>query len=185
MNGFSGHLQNMGAGATAAFVLITLVTMTLVPISMYSAPGLARSCTDMTPELEHMTVHDAQLRGPGDRRIDMKVRVADEGSERAAGFQHICPETVEHTSILFVLERPKTPRFHMHNVHMPLDIAFIDSQGIIRNIQTMHPYVLGARDTKLWGPDVPVRFVLEVKAGLFEQQGVTENKWSIVLSGPE
>lgn len=173
--GGSEPIRWLWPGAAAAIVLITL----------YSAPGMAAGCRDMTPELAHMTVRDMQLRGPGDRHIDLKVRIADEGGERAAGFQHICPETTDHTSILFVFGRPNIPRFHMRNVHMPLDIAFIDSRGVIRNIQTMHPYILGSKEEKLWGPGVPVLFVLEVKAGLFEMQGVTENEWSIVLSAPE
>ena len=146
-----------------------------------SAPDPGEDCRSMTPELKQMTVKNIRLRGPGGRHIELKPRVADDRRELAAGFQHICPETAEHISILFEFRAPYIPKFHMRNVHMPLDIAFIDEQGVIRNIQTLQPYAQSTIDAKKWSPPIPVSAALEVKAGLFKRLGVTENEWSIVL----
>ena len=130
-----------------------------------------------------MEVRQAQLVGPDARRIDLQVHIADEGNERSAGFQKICPEVVDHTAILFLFRHSHIPSFHMNNVYMPLDIAFIDATGIIRDIQTMSPYVIGKQNQqRLWSPPAPVRAALEVKAGLFNELGVTPGEWSITVA---
>lgn len=130
-----------------------------------------------------MEVREALLNGPDSRRIALAVHIADDGNERAAGFQQICPQVAEHTAILFLFERTHIPSFHMSNVHMPLDIAFIDAAGIIRDIQTMSPYIIGKQSQKrLWSPPTPVRAALEVKAGLFSELGITPDDWSVAVS---
>lgn len=128
-----------------------------------------------------MDVRTVRLQESGGRRVDLEVRVADSGRERSAGFQHVCPESAAEMSILFLFANRGVPRFHMQNVHMPLDIAFIDHAGVIRSVQTMHPYVIGAVERKLWSPPVPVSAALEVRAGLLGEIGVKENEWSLSL----
>jgi len=142
----------------------------------------AQHCVKTTAGLERMEVRNARLEGPDLQRVELRVHVADTGSERAAGFQHICPEVANKTSILFLFQQSYIPSFHMNNVHMPLDIAFIDENGVIRDIQTMHPYVLGKlTQTRLWRPGVAVEAALEVRAGLFRQLGVSVDDWSVSL----
>lgn len=162
-----------------AFVFVACI---LLPVLSTSNAGTVLNCVEATAGLQSMELRDAQLEGPGQQRIGLKVRVADTSSERAAGFQHICPEVANETSILFLLQQSYIPSFHMNNVLMPLDIAFIDENGIIRDIQTMHPYVLGKQtQTRFWKPGVPVNAALEVKAGLFDKLGVTVDDWSVSL----
>lgn len=145
------------------------------------AQNVSAGCVVTTDEIEQMEVRRARLTGKDGRRFDLEVRVADNGRERAAGFQHVCPETADAVSILFLFANPAVPRFHMNNVHMPLDIAFIDRAGVIRSVQTMQPYVIGALEKKLWGPPTPVVAALEVRAGLFGELEITENEWSLSL----
>ncbi len=146
-----------------------------------SMPYALAECRITNSELEQMNVRQARFRGPDERRVDLQVHVADSGRERAAGFQHVCPETAESTSILFLFANPHVPSFHMRNVYMPLDIAFIDDSGVIRDIQTMQPYIIGTREMTLWSPPVPIVAALEVRGGLFEELGITANEWSISL----
>ncbi|MDJ0958008.1 MAG: DUF192 domain-containing protein [Arenicellales bacterium] len=163
--------------------LLVAVCLLLTSISAFSPFAFAQSCSKTTPELIKMEVRDAHLIGPDLQRVTLKVRVADTGSKRAAGFQYICPEVAEHTSILFLFAQSHIPNFHMNNVYMPLDIAFIDKDGRIRDIQTMNPVVLGKKNQpRLWSPKTPVSAALEVKGGLFEQLGVTADEWSVTLS---
>lgn len=164
--------------------LLAFVCLLLTSICASSAFVFAQRCTVATPELRNMEVRDAHLVGPKSQRITLEVHVADNGTERAAGFQHICPEVADHTAILFLFGYSHIPSFHMTNVYMPLDIAFIDEDGTIRDIQTMNPYILGKQhQPKLWSPQTPVRAVLEVRAGLLNQLGVTVDEWSIALPG--
>ena len=162
-----------------------LVALCFMSTSIFASPpfAFAESCSTTTPELKKMEMRDAHLVGPNLQRGTLKVRVADSGSERAAGFQYICPEVAEHTSILFLFAHSHIPSFHMNNVYMPLDIAFIDEGGRIRDIQTMNPVVLGKKNQpRLWSPKTPVSAALEVKGGLLEQLGVTVDEWSLTLS---
>lgn len=156
-----------------------LVLFALLVLSLQEATA---GCRDATAELEQMAVRRVQLIGPGGTHADLEVRVADSGRERSAGFQHVCPATVQSVSILFLFETPGIPRFHMKNVYMPLDIAFIDNSGVIRSVQTMRPYVIGSLEKKTWSPSVPTVAALEVRAGLLQELGVTEDEWSLTLS---
>jgi uncharacterized membrane protein (UPF0127 family) len=99
-------------------------------------------------------------------------KLADENGERSQGFQRICQEGIEAEPILFVFPRPFRPGFHMHNVVEPLDIAFIDEQGVIVDIYKMETYVLGSNSRPLYRPSKPVVAALEAEVGYFAEQGV-------------
>lgn len=137
------------------------------------------ACQPTTEPLDDMGEADVILAGPGDRRVRLRVRVADDHRERAAGFQYICPETIAATAIYFVFERLRRPSFHMHNVKAPLDIAFIDADGVIVSIQRMEPYVVGAREQKTYGPQTGVAGALEARAGYFSSERITEDEWRV------
>lgn len=139
----------------------------------------AGDCRPTTQALDDMAEAELVLAGPGGRSIRLAVRVADDFGERAAGFQHICPETIEETAIYFAFDRPRRPNFHMNNVKAPLDIAFIDSDGVIVDIQRMEPYVLGAKRRPTYGPPGDVAAALEARAGYFAGQQVTEGDWRV------
>jgi uncharacterized membrane protein (UPF0127 family) len=141
-------------------------------------------CQPETPELKSMETEELVLNGPENRSMTMAVRVADDYRERGAGFQHICPATIDSTAIYFVFERPRRPSFHMQNVKAPLDIAFIDDGGTIVDIQRMEPYVLGSKQQPLYGPPGLVTAALETRAGFFKEQRITEGDWRIERRKP-
>jgi uncharacterized membrane protein (UPF0127 family) len=138
-------------------------------------------CQPVTRALDGMARAELALHGPGGRVETLDVRVADDHRERAAGFQHICPETIKTTAIYFAFERPRRPNFHMRNVKAQLDIAFIDADGTIVDIQTMEPYVLGARHHRTWGPPREVAAALEARAGYFAGLQITAGDWTVEL----
>lgn len=139
----------------------------------------AADCRRTTDTLEAMAEAELVMAGPGQRSVRLAVRVADDHRERAAGFQHICPETIDSTAIYFEFDRPRRPSFHMRNVKAPLDIAFIDAGGVIVSIQRMEPYVLGAQQHRTWGPAGEVAAALEARAGYFADARITEGDWKI------
>lgn len=139
----------------------------------------AADCQRTTSALDAMAEAELVMAGPGQRAVRLAVRVADDQRERAAGFQHICPETIDSTAIYFEFGRPRQPNFHMRNVKAPLDIAFIDAAGVIVSIQRMEPYVLGAQQHRTWGPGVAVAAALEARAGYFADARITEGEWRI------
>jgi hypothetical protein len=151
----------------------------LFAMLLVAAWDAAADCQVTTPALESMETAELVLNGPGDRSTTLMVRVADDNRERAAGFQHICPRTVDSTAIYFVYEHARRASFHMHNVKAPLDIAFIDGAGNIVDIQRMEPYVLGAKQQPLYAPPGPVTAALETRAGYFDEQRITAGNWRL------
>jgi len=143
----------------------------------------AADCRETTGALEAMEEAELVLAGPDGRRVRLVARVADDYRERAAGFQHVCPDTVDRTAIYFRFERTRRPNFHMRNVKAPLDIAFIDADGVIVDIQLMQPYVLGAKRHKTYGPPGEVAAALEARAGYFASQRITEGNWRVESPG--
>lgn len=139
----------------------------------------AADCVDATDTLRSMSHDEVTLHGPAGKSVVVEVRMADDARKRAAGFQHICPAAIERTAIYFAFDRARRPNFHMRNVEAPLDIAFIDGDGLIVDIQRMDPYVLGAAREIYYSPPGPVVAALEARAGFFSEHGVSADGWRV------
>lgn len=150
----------------------------VVALLLASLPVQA-ACRDTTESLSAMAYRELVMIGPGGRSVTLAVRVADDPHERSAGFQHICPEVVENTNIYFEFDRVRRPSFHMRNVWAPLDIAFIDPNGVVMDIQRMEPYVRGATEETYYSPPGKVAGALETRAGYFAAQEITAGDWKI------
>ena len=143
----------------AALLLVILLTA-------YGA-GAAAECQPQTAEFSAMKQAELVILRAAGGDLRIATRIADEASERAAGYQHICPRTIEDSTILFLFARPVRTAFHMHNVHAPLDIAFIGDDGRIREVLRMQPYQLAARTHPVYQPQQAFIAALEAPAGFF------------------
>lgn len=74
----------------------------------------------------------------------------------------------EDQGMLFVFEAAQIQSFWMRNTFIPLDIAFIDANGKIIDVQRMEPL----DETRSYYSPAPVPYVLEVNAGWFERNGI-------------
>lgn len=98
--------------------------------------------------------------------VEVLVEVADNPTQQALGlmFRDSLPE---QEGMLFVYPEERVLAFWMRNTRIPLDIAFIDAQGVIVDVQSMEPYTetphVSAR---------PARYALEVRRGWFARHGV-------------
>ncbi len=138
-------------------------------------------CQSSTPMLEQMQERYIELLNKDGESILLKVKVADEVSEQAAGFQHICPEQFQTTAILFLFSQAKKPTFHMNNVHANLDIAFIDEQGMIGDIQLMREHINS--EGQLYPSDVLTKYALEAHEGYFEQNNIEAGSSYLKIDG--
>lgn len=80
-----------------------------------------------------------------------------------------------NAGMLFVYDstQPADAGFWMFRTRLPLDIAFLDSAGVVRSVRTMQPCAATlAQGCPTYTPDVPYRYALEVNAGYFKQHGV-------------
>ena len=74
--------------------------------------------------------------------------------------------------MFFVFEQDENGAFWMENTLVPLDIAFIDAEGKIFNIQRMFP--CEGDECPIYTSPKPYRYALEVKAGFFDRFGFKE-----------
>jgi uncharacterized membrane protein (UPF0127 family) len=96
------------------------------------------------------------------------VEIADTSAEREAGLM-FREEMADDHGMLFVFEEPRDVSFWMRNTPMPLDLIFVGQDGKIRAIKQGEP-----QSEAMISPGVPVRFVLELKAGTAARSGIED-----------
>ncbi len=133
-----------------------------------------------TPQWEQMHLGTVSLTKTNGEVVKIRSRIADDSGERSAGFQHICPEIIELSSVLFVYERPRMVSFHMNNVHDSLDIGFFDENGELLQVTRMDPYGSINSSKKYYSSDYKFQFALETRAGFFQEQGLDDG--TVVLT---
>ena len=99
------------------------------------------------------------------------LEIAITPAERALGLMHR-DSLAESAGMLFVFSAERTLNFWMKNTLIPLDILYMDSDGLVVDIQTMHPQP-GVPDSELkhYPSAAPAQYALEINAGLAESRG--------------
>ncbi|CAN5790862.1 hypothetical protein BH23GEM6_BH23GEM6_01500 [soil metagenome] len=106
--------------------------------------------------------------------IPVQVEIAETDEQRAYGLMHRT-SLPESAGMLFVYDsvQPGEAGFWMFNTRIPLDIAFIDSDGTIVSIRQMEPCT---SPSPQWCPSYeagsPFQYALEMNHGWFERHGV-------------
>lgn len=104
--------------------------------------------------------------------VDAKVAVAP--TERRRGLMEV-EELKDGSGMLFLFEDERTGGFWMRNTLVPLDIAYIDADGVIGTVLAMDPCEQAtASDCPTYVPDEPYLTALEVPQGWFARVGVAE-----------
>lgn len=99
--------------------------------------------------------------------VSLIAEIAKTPKEREFGFMER-KNIPDGTGMIFVFEKDQILSFWMKNTPHPLSIAYIDSNGKIRNLYDMTPFSLS--------PVVStnsVRYALEVPQGWFAKEGIT------------
>ena len=74
--------------------------------------------------------------------------------------------------ILFLYETDATPGFWMLGMLIPLDIVWIDGDGVVAGVERDVPPEPGNPQPPLYFPPSPIRYVLEIKAGRTQELGI-------------
>jgi len=96
------------------------------------------------------------------------VYVADTDATRSLGLMNVTESDLPaDRGMLFIFPRDQLLSFWMRNTIIPLDIAYIRSDGLIVKTHTMTPLDEGGY------PSIEAaRFALEVRAGQFQQHSI-------------
>jgi uncharacterized membrane protein (UPF0127 family) len=84
-------------------------------------------------------------------------------------------QLAETAGMLFVYDSTQAPDagFWMYRTRIPLDIAFIDSAGVIRAILPMVPCTATLIEgCPSYPPNVPYHYALEMNTGFFARHGI-------------
>jgi uncharacterized protein len=96
------------------------------------------------------------------------IEIADDPGERERGLMFREDMDDAH-GMLFVFQDQRDVGFWMKNTPMPLDLLFIAQDGTVKAIK---PGV--SMSEAVISPGVPVRFVLELKAGIAAKNGIVD-----------
>jgi uncharacterized protein len=104
-----------------------------------------------------------QLRGSFGQAA-FTVEIADDDAERAQGLMHR-PSMGRFNGMLFVFDGPQRAVFWMENTLIPLDMLFIDEQGVVQHI---HHNAVPLDRTGIDG-GFGIQYVLEINGGMAER----------------
>lgn len=144
------------------FLRIFLAAM-MMALAIPAASALAQGQPMLLPVDPDPLVAQTQA---GERRFQIEIADTDLARARGLMFRRVMPDD---RGMLFVFERSRPVSFWMSNTPLPLDLLFIDEAGVVRGIRQGVPF----SEASIASP-VPVRFVLELKAGTAQKTGITE-----------
>jgi uncharacterized membrane protein (UPF0127 family) len=140
----------------AAVMALLAIALLLSPVRAGEAPMILP--TDPTP----LVVDGAN--GPH----SFSIEIANTPQEQEQGLMYRRSMPDDH-GMLFAFDQSEPLAFWMKNTPMPLDLVFVSSRGEVRAVRQGTPF-----STDIISPNEPVRFVLELKAGIAEKAGISE-----------
>jgi uncharacterized protein len=99
--------------------------------------------------------------------VEVTVEVAERGQHRQRGLMYR-RELPEMEGMLFLFDRRRLLTFWMKNTCLPLDMLFIDRDGVVVGIQENVPTM----NQRTYHVGCPSQYVLEMNAGWSRKHGV-------------
>ncbi len=102
--------------------------------------------------------------------VQLDIEIAETDYETQTGLMYRTAMK-ENQGMLFIFQEERMHSFYMKNTHIPLDILYLDSDFKVRSIQeNTVPF-----DETGLSSQVPVRYVLEINAGLTQKWNIAQN----------
>lgn len=100
----------------------------------------------------------------------LEVEIVRSEADRQKGLMNRKSMPQNH-GMLFISDQEQVASFWMKNTLIPLDVAFIDTEGKIVRIATMTVVKKGDQPIT-YSSVLPVKYALETNAGWFEKNGI-------------
>jgi uncharacterized membrane protein (UPF0127 family) len=124
--------------------------------------------------------------GQGDS-VPLVLEIARSSAQHTFGLM-ARPKLDSMSGMVFLYDsiQPGSAGFWMWRTRMPLDIAFMDSTGVMQALFTMTPCAsdVYASSCDTYVPNVPYQSALEVNAGFFARHGVAKGAKLVVEEKP-
>ena len=143
--------------------------------------GLACGCSGSSsdkaePDQNAITFDSASLRiVSGHDTVRLSVELAANPAQRTMGLMER-HHLAENAGMLFLYDSTQPPDagYWMFRTRIPLDIAYLDSAGVVRAIRAMQPCEsILAQGCPSYPHDVAYRYALEVNSGFFQRHRIT------------
>lgn len=141
-------------------------------IIVLSAPLILASILkpQQASKLEELSIERASMTLCAEgNEYPIDVELARTSKEQARGLM-FRKHLDEYSGMLFHYPDVMKRSFWMKNTLIPLDIAFLDNDGVIVDIQTMEPCT--TEECVVYTSSLPARAALEMNAGFFEQNNI-------------
>ena len=152
----------------------------LLGVMLSTSAHSSADCMDTNNGIDTMHTEEISLINDRGKIFKIESLIADDRQERASGYQHICQEVINNSTILFVYSNLTNGRFHMQNVKSPLDIGFFDSEGKLVTWMRMETYDDG--NSRLYTPGQPFQYALEARPGYYKENNLTSGATRILVS---
>ena len=102
------------------------------------------------------------------KEVQLSIEIADESAEQARGLSGRA-YLPEDSGMLFVFKEEGYPGFWMKDMNFALDFVWMDQNFKVVDLdENIGPETY----PKVYKPNEPAKYVLEVNAGFIEQQGI-------------
>jgi uncharacterized membrane protein (UPF0127 family) len=148
---------------------------TLLCMALLALPGCGERPEPADDAYEHILDFDsATVRlAAGRDTVPLALELATTADQQRLGLMER-RRLSERAGMLFVYDSVQPPQagFWMYRTRIPLDIAFLDSAGVIRSVRAMVPCPTTMPEgCPTYGPGTPYRYALEVNAGALKRWG--------------
>jgi hypothetical protein len=150
--------------------IVFMVALVVLAVSSWSVISESEAVYHTTPAFRDMETRELKLVNDAGEEIEILVRVADDESKREAGFAEIGAGVIRQSVVMLVLDRNTQIELDMRQVPVELDLAFINSEGIILEVIQTEPH-----NDSVYTFGVPFRIVLEAPAGFFSERQISKN----------
>ena len=135
-------------------------------LTVVSVAGLVTALIAQAQEQQPAPTATVSITNAAGQTVDILVEIADTPAERETGLMGRSALAAD-SGMLFVFDQDQPLSFWMKDTLIPLSIAFINSKGIIVDIQDMQPL-----DETPHHSVAPAKYALEVNQGFFAAQGI-------------